>query len=114
MTDETLETEETSLPPEEKPELFSKEFYAQFGELKDHVTFNILYDIGLTVLDDGTHKLKRPIFKPLIEEALKLFHEDIITLDQMREYIENLSKGKITRYKLEVEFIKIRRNAKKG
>lgn len=111
MTDETHETTESTGTPEQKPELFSKEFYAQFGELRDHVTFNILYDIGLTVFDDGSHKMKRPIFKPLVEEALTLYHEDIITLDQMREYIDNLSKGKVTRYKLEVEFTKIRKKA---
>jgi hypothetical protein len=114
MTDTSEEILEQPQPSGPKPELFSTEFYAQFGELRDHVTFHILYDIGLTVLDDGSHKMKRPIFKPLVEEALTLYHEDIITLDQMREYIDNLNKGKITRYKLEVEFAKIRKNAKKS
>lgn len=114
MTDATPETSESEQPSGDKPELFSKEFYAQFGELKDHVTFNIFRDIGLLILDDGTHKLKLPIYKRVIEESLTLYHEDLITLDQLRKFMADLHKNKITRYALEVEQAKIRREAKRG
>lgn len=114
MTDTTPETPESEQLSGDKPELFSKEFYAQFGELKDHVTFNIFRDIGLLILDDGTHKLKLPIYKRVIEESLTLYHEDLITLEQLQEFMAGLHKNKITRYALEVEQAKIRREAKRG
>jgi len=98
----------------EKPELFSKEFYAQFGELRDHVTWNLFYKLGLFINDEGVHKYKRPIFKSVIEEALEMYHKDLISLDKLREFTEGLINEKITRYAMEVELAKIKREAKKS
>jgi len=118
MTDtennETTPQPETDSSPSEKTELFSKEFYLQFGELNDHVTWNLFYKLGLFINDEGVHKYKRPIFKAVIEEALEMYHNDLIDLDKVREYAEGLKSEKITRYAMEVEMAKIKRQAKKG
>ena len=96
-----------------KPELFSPEFYAQFGELNDHVTWNLFYKLGLLIKDDGSFKFKRPIFKAVLEDALDAYHNDIINIEKLREFAEGLLSEKLTRYSMEVEMAKIRREAKK-
>ena len=106
--------DETESVPTEKPELFSNEFYVQFAERSDHVTWNLFYKIGLFVDDEGKHKFKRPIYKAVIEEALEMYYNDLIDLDKVREYVEGLSTDKITRYSMEVEMAKIKRKAKKS
>ena len=97
-----------------QPELFSKEFYHQFAELSDHVTWNLFYKIGLFIDDEGNHKFKRPIYKAVIEEALEMLHNGLIDIDKVREYAEGLPNDKITRYAMEVEMAKIKRKARKG
>jgi len=106
--------DETPPVPTEKPELFSKEFYIQFAEKSDHVTWNLFYKIGLFIDDEGKHKFKRPIYKAVIEEALEMLHNGMIDIDKVREYAEGLSTDKITRYSMEVEMAKIKRKARKG
>ncbi len=108
------EEEELIGIPDPDVEPLSKEFYAQFAPRRDPETWKLLHKLGCIIKDDGSCKMIRAMFKAALEESFIAWHEGLIDIDQFREYIDGLATGKVTRYKLEVELAKLRREAKKA
>jgi len=92
-------------------EVLTDEFYALFVFHKDRDMNRLLEKVGLTVNDDGRWKYKRPIFREEVESVLTAWwKERIIDQEKMMELLDGLASGKVTRFKIQTELKKIRRD----
>ncbi len=95
-------------------EPLSTEFFSMFTQRKNFEFYELFFDVGVSIFEDGRHKFKRPIFREVVQDLIKAWCSRLVTRDEFREYIGGLGTGKMTRYKLESILAKREREAKKG
>lgn len=78
----------------------TNEFYVQFSQENDKETYSILYRAGIKILNDGNFKYTRPVNDVEIQETLTALRDGVITKDEMKELMQGLASGKMTRLKI--------------
>ncbi len=100
--------------PADLPELFSREFFKIFSVKSDWQFWQMFMKAGLKINDDGSHKFVRPMNKRELEELLTAWHEGLVTKDELRDYVQGLGTGKVTRYRISSDLAARRRAAGQG
>ena len=92
-----------------EPEPLSDDFYAQFTPKLDFPTWDLLRKAGVRINDDGRVKYIKAMFKRAVIETMQAWRDGWIAKEEMQAYIEGLGNGKMTRYKLESELVRLKR-----
>jgi hypothetical protein len=95
----------------DEPEPLSDDFYVQFTFDNDKYTWDLLRKAGCKINEEGKVKYAKAMFKSVIIETMQALRDGLITSDEMKAYISDLSSGKLTRYKLETILAKLRRDS---